>query len=749
MTEKCSGKKIPVPFLMAVLFAALSFLADPVPAAEREVKGPVNIEADQLTYDKEEDTYHASGNVIITFQDGFLVADSVVFNRKTEDAFADGDVFVMSKNDTLEGKKVRFNVSSRTGAVYPGKAFLSENHLYLTGSEIQKRGEDTYRVKDATATTCDGPDPSWRFTARQLDVTVEGYGTMKHGTFDVRNFPILYAPYFVFPAKTQRQSGFLLPTVSYSKDVNGFDIEVPFYWAISDSSDATFYQRYLDKRGFKEGMEYRYFLSKDSFGTFYADYLNDSRAVSETQDTLSRNWTDNQRRWSYYLNHETTFTPGFYLRTDIARVSDHWYFRDFNSSNYYLEHYSMTGTDKFQRIGFFADKSLASLDSTARLVKDWGAYNLTSYVKYTDNLASLTNEATPQSYPYITFTAVNQPIFRSPVNFQLSSSYQYVYRDAGEKGHWADANPTFSLPWTFGDYMQVTPSVGFRGTAWEGRGGIENKSADRELYTLGLNAKSEVSRIFDVNAGSINKIRHSIQPEVTYSYIPNVPQDNLPDFVPNVPQTNTATYSLTNTLIAKVRETEPTKIGTARSEFVTPKPEKFTYLEFLRFVVSQTFDINEYRSSKPEADRRPFSPVTMDMIFSPYNYVSYRGQYSFDTNDGEWKTVNHDLSVSDWRGDTASVGYRYSQDSLEEVDLNLKAKLTEAVSLKYIQRRNEFDHIDLEKTYAVEFKRQCWSLELSYSELDNDRLVMAVFTLYGLGKVGPFQATPAQLAGRQ
>jgi LPS-assembly protein len=749
MSEQPPGRNFPIPFLIVVLLMTCLSFARPIPAVERDVKGPVNIEADQLTYDKEEDTYHASGNVIITFQDGFLVADSVVYNRKTDDAFADGDVFVVSKKDTLEGEKVRFNVSSRTGVVYRGKAFLSENHLYLTGAEIQKRGEDTYRLKEATATTCDGPDPSWRFTAQQLDVTVEGYGTMKKGTFDVKNVPILYAPYFVFPAKTKRQSGFLLPTIGYSRDINGLDIEVPFYWAISDSTDATFYQRYLEKRGFKEGMEFRYFISKDSFGTFYADYLNDTKEVAEVQDSLVRNWTENQRRWSYYLNHETTFTPGFYFRTDIARVSDHWYFRDFNGSNYYLDNYSTTGTNKFQRIGFYADKSLASLDSIARVVKDWRTYNLTTYVKYTDNLASQTNDATPQSYPYVTFTGVNQPIFNSPVNFQLSSSYQYVYRAAGEKGHWADANPIFSLPRNFGDYVTVTPSLGLRGTAWEGRGGIEDKNGDRELYTLGLNAFTEVQRIFDVNFGSVNKVRHSIRPEVTYSYIPNVKQDNLPDFVPVVPQTNTVTYSLTNSLIAKVREPQEKKGGKGRSEFVTPKPEKFSYLEFLRFVISQTFDINEYRSSKPEADRRPFGPFTGDLTFQPYKYLAYRGQYTFDTNDGEWKAINHDVSVSDWRGDTATVGYRYSQDILEEINLSLAAKVTNAVNVKYIQRRNEFDHIDLEKTYAVEYKKQCWSVELSFSDLDNDRRVMAVFSLFGLGKVGGFQATPGTLASRQ
>ena len=223
-------------------------------AQERKIEGPIDIEADRLEYDQESDTYHAFGNVIINFKDGFMIADYISVNRKTGDAEATGEVYISDRGDTLEGDQVKFNLNTRTGVTFNGKVFLESNHLYLTGSEIEKRGEQTYFLKDATATTCDGDNPAWRFTARELDVTIEGYGKMKSGTFQVNNFPIVYSPYMIFPAKTKRQSGFLPPSgMSYS-DLNGFDLEVPFFWAISDNTDATFYQRYLQKRGWKQGV---------------------------------------------------------------------------------------------------------------------------------------------------------------------------------------------------------------------------------------------------------------------------------------------------------------------------------------------------------------------------------------------------------------------------------------------------------------------------------------------------------------
>ena len=142
--------------------------------------------------------------------------------------------------------------------VHDGRMFFIKNHLYVTGSEIEKYGDASYRIKDATATTCDGPIADWRFTSKEGDVTVDGYGTLKNGTFQIRETPVVWFPWAMFPAKTTRQSGFLFPYFGYSADKLGFDVEIPYYWAISDSYDATLYTRYMDKRGLMEGAEFRY-----------------------------------------------------------------------------------------------------------------------------------------------------------------------------------------------------------------------------------------------------------------------------------------------------------------------------------------------------------------------------------------------------------------------------------------------------------------------------------------------------------
>ncbi|MGA3208089.1 MAG: LPS assembly protein LptD [Syntrophales bacterium] len=703
-------------------------------------KGPITLEADSVAYDKEKDTYHAKGNVLIVFSGGLLMAESVVLNKATNEAVAEDYVMLISDGDILEGDKVEFNIESKTGVAYQGKMFFVANHFYIKGTRIEKTGEASYHFENATATACDGDAPDWRLTGRELDVTIDGYGTLKNGKFLASNVPVLYSPYLLFPAKTSRQSGLLSPYIGYSADKLGWDIEIPFYWAISEDTDATFYQRYMDKRGFKEGVEFRYNISKDTFGTFYGDFMNDTARITETGETnggIPRDWQSDHKRWSYFLNQVTTFDPSFYLRTDIQKVSDSFYFKDFSSHNYYLDNYASTPADRFKQIPFYGDQSLGSLDSTVRLVKDWQLYSLTALVSYTDDFASASNDATLQKYPEITLKRIKSPLFGSPLNFEFDAAYDYYYSNEGQKGHLFDLQPALSLPVRWHDFLQITPQIGVKSTSWSRDDNVDtgqSKQGSRELYTIGASATTEVQRIFDVGGENIDKIRHGIRPELTYTYIPSASQTDIPNFVAAIPEQNTLTYSLTNTILAKLNEKDGGK----------------SYREILRFKLAQTYDFTDAT--------RPFSEVDMELDVKPLQYLSFMARNKYSVNSGEWLQANYDMNISDWRGDSATVGYRsaktvvnvvspdtattpfttflYSQAAGEELDISLKAVITNSVDLIYVQRTDTLDSIILERTYGVKYHKQCWSVEVYSTETQNDKTYMVGFSLLGLGKFG-------------
>ncbi|HSV56266.1 MAG TPA: LPS assembly protein LptD, partial [Magnetospirillaceae bacterium] len=509
----------------------------------------------------------------------------------------------------------------------------------------------------------------------------------------------------------------------YSRDKNGLDIEVPFYWAINEHSDATFYQRYMSERGWKQGAELRYYLGADTFGTLYGDFLRDRKQGSDIEESPRPDWQGNHNRWSYYLNHQTTFSPGFTLRSDIRKVSDRWYFKDFSSHNYYLDNYSQTGQDPFRRVSFLGNDTLGSLDSTVRLTKDWPLYNLTALARYTDDFSSDSNDATLQKYPEVILTGFRRPLLGDRLQGDFTGNYTYFHRNTGQKGHLGQISPTLYLPMTLGPYLAVTPQAGFQGDLWERSDSPEDRDAQRGtrgIYRFGASLSSEVYRVYTIGGPTVEKMRHAIRPEISYTYIPESVQNRIPDFLAQVPAQNSVTYGLTQTL-------------TSRMKGADGRP---SYREVMRLKLSQSYDIKEQRREPGAsgADNRPFSAVAMELDLAPAPYVTMAARNTYNVNSGGWTQSNYDLNLSNQRGDWLSAGYRYTRGSVEEVNLSLKASLTSALDVHYSLKRNLLGYKNVEALYRLKYHKQCWDIELNFSDAENNRGVMVYVSLSGFRK---------------
>ena len=720
------------------------------PKSPELAKDAVQIEADTLSYERDKDVYHARGQVVMTYTGGVMMAESADLYHKKNEALAEGQVVMVSKDgDVLEGDKVTLAIDKQTGVIEAGRVFIAKTHFYLRGDRIEKRGEATYYIANATATTCDGTSPDWRLTGKELNVTVDGYGAMTNSRMYAKNVPLFYSPYLLFPVKTTRQSGFLLPErMAYSRNRLGMDFSQPFFWAISEDTDATFHQRFMSERGFQEGAEFRYAKSQNSFGTLYGDFLYDQKKITETVGNLSRDWQTEQKRWSLYMNHETRFDSSSYVRADIAKVSDSFYFKDFSSHNYFLANYTRDTTQRYKKISFLGDESLNYLDSTVRVNKAWQNYNLTTLVKSTQDLTAANNDATLQKYPEITLSGMKQSLFGTPVQYELSGIYDYFYRGEGQKGHLLDAFPALSMSLPFRDYLLVTPFAGVRSVTWK-RDDVLNdgltKNSHLENYAAGATMTGEMQRIFQVNGRSVEKIRHAIRPELTYVYASVGQQEVLPNFVSTATHQNTVNstlsqlinmqtsaattpamagdqhaimYGVTNTLTARMKEL----VGGKR------------YWEVLRFKVLQSYDLKESNRENLPADtnRRPFSDIKMELDIAPFQNLTISARNRYSVNNTTWSQENYDLTVRNNRGDTASVTYRYTQNSIKETNLILKAVMSKSLDLNFRMKRDHFNERDIERLYGFTYKRQCWTFGFDYGDSSTDRVFAFRFALSGL-----------------
>lgn len=249
------------PILIAMLLVMLATVPGWAAGAAQTSKAPTaldeapeipwHVSAREMTYDKKADQYVAQGNVVISKLDRTITADEIRFNQTAMKAYAQGHVVMKVGADVLSGETMEIDLEAQTGRVDGGSIFLSQNNFHIRGDQIQKTGEQTYEIEHARISTCDGDNPDWEIQGDKVRVTVDGYGSIQGSTFRVKGVPLLYSPYLFFPAKVSRQSGLLTPQIGFS-DRKGMEFVLPYYWAINERSDATFYEHFMSERGNKE-----------------------------------------------------------------------------------------------------------------------------------------------------------------------------------------------------------------------------------------------------------------------------------------------------------------------------------------------------------------------------------------------------------------------------------------------------------------------------------------------------------------
>ncbi|MEA3280725.1 MAG: LPS assembly protein LptD [Thermodesulfobacteriota bacterium] len=718
---------------------------------------PWHITADEISFDKKNNQYIARGNATIIKEKKKLTADFVRFNHETMEVLAVGHVVMTAGEDILVGSRMEMDLQAEIGTVYDGTIFLKENHFYIKGDRIQKVGKNSYTADKASITTCDGDSPAWKITGRNLDITIEGYGFINHAALWAKNIPVLYTPFFVFPVKLKRQTGLLPPQIGHS-DRKWEEYIQPFYWAINDSSDATFYYHHMGRRGDKVGFEYRYMLDNESKGTFMYDYFND-RKVDNGSTEAGDEWgypgdgviRPNSDRYWLRMKSDQTMPYGFNAKLDIDFVSDQDYLHEFEDG-----YTGFDVADKYFIRSF--GRGLDDYDDSTRInslniSKIWSTYSLNAEARWYDNVINRRQQETDttiQKLPFVEFNASKQQIFKTPFYFDFDSQYTYFYREDGSRAHRADAHPRFYLPLKLKNYCSLEPSFGVRETIWR-FDKEEYRSSDkatlyREFYDIKLNLSSEIYQIYGGIGQNVDRIKHTVTPQVVYDYIPGKDQSKYPGFdsVDNIAKKNMVTYSITNTFTSRASQDVTAKDS---SEPLDDAPVSYSYNQFCRFKLEQSYDINEAKEDNSlywanQKERQPFSPVYGEIELTPLRYFKVRADAKWSQYESDFQSRNIATTLSDKRGDRLFVEHRYTINSIESIYTNLSCLITDNLKVYGDYERNQLGSKDISKSIGCLYKAQCWSIDFRYIDEENDRKYMLIINLYGIGEFG------RSLAGR-
>lgn len=709
-------------------------------------KKPWHIFADEISFDNEADQYIGKGDVVITKGDKKLTADFVRFDQKTMKVYAKGHVIMIAGEDTLAGTSMEMDLEAETGTVYNGTIFIKANHFYIKGNKIQKVGKDSYAVDKASITTCDGDKPAWKITGRNLKITIEGYGFVKHATLWAKKVPVLYTPFLVFPVKLKRQSGLLSPQIGYS-DRKWEEYIQPLYWAINESSDATFYLHHMGRRGEKLGLEYRYVLDESSKGTLMFDFLKDKKVDDGTQSSEDWAFEDvtgsrpNADRYWFRMKHDHSMPFDFSLKFDVDVVSDQDYLHEFKGG-----YTGFDKTDEYFNKTFGRD--LDEYDDSVRvnrlnLSRSWTNYSLNAETRWYDDVITRRQEDTDttlQKLPFIEFNALKKRLLNTPSYFDLDSEYTYFFREDGTKGHRVDAHPRFYLPLRFKHYFTFEPSFGIRETAWridedENTSTEKDWKLHREIYDIKLDLSTGIFNIYHVK--DMDRIKHTVVPQIVYDYIPDQEQDKHPyfDSLDRIEKMNLLTYSIINTFTSRSQKYTGKKDEHPKNKLhndENDKPPSYIYNQFCRFKLQQSYDINKARENDPE----PFSPIYGELELTPEKYFSMQADAEWCQYESDFLSHNVALSISDKREDRIFVEHRYTRDSSRSIYTDFLLKISNRLSAYLNYERNLHDRKKIKSSFGFLHKAQCWSIDISYTHEGNDRRYTFMINLYGLGGLG-------------
>jgi LPS-assembly protein len=530
------------------IVAGLGRAAEVISRGGQDPSSEINVTADKLSTGNGSNQIEATGNVEIKRGGMTLKADEVRMNRATQDTEAKGKVTVDDPEWKVKSADaIQMNLGKETGEIHNGDLFLEDGHVSLTGRRFQKLGGQTYHVDDGFFTTClcESGAPSWKFSAEQMDLALDGVGTIRNGYFYILDVPVFYLPYGSFPLRTERQTGFLFPQFGQSNR-EGFRFMQPFFWAISKSTDATAKFDIETRARFGFLGELRTLFDRNSDFRIDASYFNEGLRKNEQDAVVDRTIADQtipKNRWSVAGSHRYTLGSDWLTYSDFAAYRDDLFTREL------IDRYDLPGSQEANiRRSRFADSQFG-------VFRSWGdTFFKGEWNFYQDFIQpdSITLQRTPQ----LSFWG-RRYLSGFPLEFRWrGEGVNYVRREGGD-GLRLDLRPEVVLPFRLASHFFGSLGVAPRETVYHLYTPVKSsdRNLSRELVEIRGNIGTAVSRVFGFNSLGLSQVKHVLEPEISYLFVPRTDQSHIPimDNVDRVNRRNVLTFALANRLWGKAQ----------------------------------------------------------------------------------------------------------------------------------------------------------------------------------------------------
>ena len=634
------------PALVLLFCAAVAEGQEPglrPPAAGKPANagGPVTIFADRIEGYANKET-SASGNAELLQGGVSIAADRLNYLYATDEVQASGKVRLARDGNTMNGSGLRLRVHDNIGqfdnAEYEftmrRRAGYTAVRARGTADVIKLKGNDQYQLENATLTTCGPGNNDWYLKVGELDLDMtRDVGTARRGRLVFKDTPIVYLPWADFSLHNQRKSGFLPPTIG-STGKSGLEISTPYYLNLAPNRDLTIAPREFSKRGLQMTAQFRYIDTS---------YDGDARF-----EHLSNDRVRNMDRFATTIQHNQRFSSNLTGYLNINKVSDDNYFRDLSS-----------------RINI---TSQATLPRDGMLNYNAGWWQATARAQRFQTLQDPLNPIVEPygRMPQFTLNATRQYV--GGVDLSLNSEFVKFYHPTSVIGSRTTIYPSASLPMIApGGYF--TPKLGFHSTEYSlARNPVGIPETAQRVVPI---ASVDSGLTFERDAAFLGqKFRQTLEPRFYYLHVPYRDQSRIPLFDTGLADFNYAQVFSENLFNGGDRIADANQLTiAATSRILSPTSGQ----EILKATIGQRHYFQNQQVALNDATPTR-TDKTSDFLAALNGRIARNwnldGALQYNPHRNYFDRLGVGARYQPEIAKTLNLGYRFTRDALNQVDLS-------------------------------------------------------------------------------
>jgi LPS-assembly protein len=639
----------------------------------------------------------------------------------TDLLICEGDVTILDHGHIWRGTNFIYN--TKTGDVRAGRFKTVMPPYFILGQNLGGVSNKVQTATNAIISTDDYQKPIFTIHARTITIAPGDYIEAHQATMYLGKTPIFYYPYYRRSLKQHPNNWEFVPGY---RGLFGPYLYSAYNWYGNGLVDGTIHLDERERRGLAGGPDFALHmgaLGEAAFRYYYA-HDTDPQADGIPAPHLGEN---RQRGQFVYEDYPTT---NITARIVANYQSDPLVIRDFYLSEYNknVEPASFMEANRlwpnWVLDGMFQPRLINFFETVERLPD----VKLTGLRQQLGDTPIYYESETSAGYFERAFSETNVPV--PFTNYALLPNGLGYDVTTGRRGGYpnysaarADTFHQFTLPQTFFGWLNVTPRIGGRGTYYSDVAGtqIHTNQQGRGIFNTGVDVSFKASQVFrDVESDvlDVHELRHIIEPEFNYAYIPTA-SSHVPLFDYQIPTLRLLPLDFPDYNSIDSIQSESVLRLMLRNKLQTKRRDGIE--DLVNWAVYTDWNLNP-------GTNHSFADLYSDLDLRPRSWITFNSSTRYDMADTRWREAIERVFIQPSTALSLSLGYYYLMNNDPEfqtfpgqtlaghnlIDLSLYYRLNENWGVHIGERFEAQNGTFQQQLYSIYRDLRSWTAALTF-----------------------------------